>query len=220
MRKVLLQSLVGVSVLVSVGCQSGLSVNDVVAGNNNDRSSIPESPTPVPPPSTPLPTPTPDGSITAAQLTGAWQGPCQLAGDQSLTNKLTFAGTNQVSDRTLVYSGSGCGGDAIVIVNMVGTYLITGLSPTVSQATNLTINVVQVTGTPTSDFVASQLNFVSYCGYSDWEANKAHSVSLNNACLAGLPLQGNQIARITGNNFYFGNSSKTAIDLSVAYGKR
>lgn len=170
--------------------------------------------------STPTPSPTLDRPISSAELNGTWNGPCQRAGDQTLANRLIFAGTNQVSGRAQIYSGAGCSGDIIVIVNMLGTYKINGTNPLVTGATDFAISLSKVTATPTEEYVAGQLNFIAYCGYSDWQAGKARAISLNNLCLAGLPLTGNQIARIDNATLYFGNKSRTAIDFAIGYKKQ
>lgn len=225
MKKNLQVSISSLMCMTLIACSSGVSSSDSSSSGDNNSAGTGGgggggTPNPTPTPSLPS---TPGGSpggITNSQLIGSWQGQCQSAGSQSLTSKLTFNGTNSVNDVTLVYANGTCTGDVMVTVKVTGTYTLGGLNSKVSGATDVVFVVGAVTATPMEDYVAGQLNFTAYCGYTDWQGKKAHNVSLNNACLAGLPLMGNQIAQITSNKLYFGNSKQTAIDKTVGYTKQ
>lgn len=214
MGKILLRSLVVLLAGFVSGCSQGLSMTDPFAGASNNPQGDPNDP------NSPAPTPAPDGSITAAQLSGVWVGGCQPFGDQGMRARLTFSGNNTVQVLAQVYTDADCGGSAAVVVNATGTFGVMGLSQTVPLATNFNITTTAVTGTPQSALVAAQLNFVSYCGYTNWQSGVARSVALTNPCLADLPLQGDQIARITNNILYFGNAAGTALDYAIGYNKQ
>ena len=148
----LLVTIAVLATTVSLGaCRSGSSTKTTNAGEGGANR----------------PTAAAAKSAGTAELQGSWNKPCK----SELIETISFSGDTFHYTETS-HQDSECK-KKLFVIDLTGTYTVTGPATSPSGAQNLDEVFTTATITPADDAAAKMYNSMSYCGMKNWTAGEA-----------------------------------------------